>query len=156
MRKLSKVRESTLPYLASEGYEVSSNETPLYDYNCIAFAADDESQIWWPQDDSYWPVEPAEVTPDSFIKAFQTRGYKKCEDSSLEVGFQKIAIYVLHGKPTHAAKQTESGKWKSKLGAIWEDIEHNTLKAVEDHFCYGKAEIFMKREIKNEIGPSNR
>jgi len=44
--------------------------------------------------------------------------------------FEKIAIYAAGGVPTHAAKQTSDGRWKSKLGG-WEDIEHNTPKAVE-------------------------
>jgi hypothetical protein len=53
----------------------------------------------------------------------------------------------LGGEPTHAAKQLPDGRWKSKLGDF-EDIEHNTVKAVEDDYCYGTVVQYMKRPIK--------
>jgi len=148
MQRLSKEREATLPYILKEGYEVKSKETELY--NCIAFVADDEWRHWWPNDDGYWPIRPPENTPhddtiDGFVAAFQTIGYKTCDDQNLEDGYTKIAIYVFDGKPAHAAKQLPDGRWKSKLGP-WEDIEHNTLRAVEDDFLYGSAVVFMRRE----------
>jgi hypothetical protein len=66
----------------------------------------------------------------------------------LEPGFEKIAIYLLGGAPTHAAKQLPDGRWKIKLGS-WEDIEHNTTRAVED-YIYGKASVFMKRKLREQ------
>jgi len=66
----------------------------------------------------------------------------------MEEGFEKIALYTFGGEPTHAAKQLPDGRWKSKLGD-WEDIEHNTVKAVEDDSMYGEAVQYMKRPISN-------
>jgi hypothetical protein len=127
-------KENCWPYLYAEGYEVTSIET--WDYNCIAFAADIQDQWWWPDanGDADWPINKREVTKECFIEAFQHLGYFGHEDcdGSLEAGFDKIAIYLLNQIPTHAAKQLPDGRWKSKLGD-WEDIEHNTTKAVEEY-----------------------
>jgi len=137
-------RESKWPHLAFEGYDGTSDET--WEYNCIAFAADIDTEWWWPDQHGLaaWPAGvKRETTPECFIEAFRTLGYDVCADRALEDGFEKIAIYIKDGKPAHAAKQLPDGRWKSKLGS-WEDIEHNTLKAVEEHI-YGKADIFLKR-----------
>jgi hypothetical protein len=73
--------------------------------------------------------------------------YLPCSNSTLEKGWEKIAIYASDsGEPTHVAKQTKSGKWTSKL-CDWEDIEHNTLEALEGDF-YGKAVKFLKRAVE--------
>lgn len=56
--------------------------------------------------------------------AYQTLGYKSCNDETLEIGYEKTALYVNDkGTPVHAARQLTSGMWTSKLGAL-EDIEH--------------------------------
>lgn len=81
-----------------------------------------------------------------FIEAYQACGFEVCE-SGFEADFERIAIYTLNGIPTHAARQLPDGRWASKLGS-WEDIEHNTTKAVEEHI-YGKATTFMKRKRPN-------
>lgn len=142
--RLHPARENKWPYLLSEGYSVESVET--WDYNCIAFAADIQDQWWWPDanGDCEWPPGvKREVTLERFIEAYGTRGYKKCWFSLCQRRFERIAIYTLNGIPTHAAKQLPDGRWKSKLGP-WEDIEHKTIKAVEE-YIYGKAVVYMKR-----------
>ena len=144
--KLDQKLEQLWPYLSSEGYEVKS--IPTWRYNCIAFAADDPSVTWWPDsnDDGYWPIPKREVSLTCFKEAFASLGYQESGDG-LEAGYEKIAIYVFEGLPTHAAKQLPDGRWKSKLGPS-EDIEHNTVKAVEDDCCYGRVIQYMKRPIK--------
>jgi hypothetical protein len=145
-KRLIPQNEELWPNLVSEGYEVKSIQT--WRYNCIAFAADDPSLTWWPspQEDVYWPIERREVSLACFVEAFESIGYQKCE-AGLESGFEKVAIYMFEGEPSHAAKQLPDGRWKSKLGGL-EDIEHNTVKAVEDDCCYGRAVQYMKRPIK--------
>ena len=145
--RLSAEKENLWPYQLSEGYKVASRAT--WEYNCIAFVADRENEWWWPDPDgdAKWPEN---VTRDErlecFAQAFATLGYEVCDDSGLEAGYEKIAIYARYGIPTHAAKQLPDGRWKSKLGA-WEDIEHNTVKAVAEHI-YGQAVLFMRRRPK--------
>jgi hypothetical protein len=106
--------------------------------------------LWWwpdPDGDGYWPDGvKREESLDCFELAYGTLGYEKC-DAGIEPGFEKIVIYAHKGKPSHAALQLPNGHWKSKLGS-WEDIEHNTEKAIEE-YEYGKAVLYMKRRITN-------
>ena len=138
--------------LSAEGYEVTSIAT--CEYNCIAFAADDDESWWWPDQHgkAYWPPNiKREVTIDAFVSAYETIGYERWEykgNGDLESGYDKIAIYAMAGVPTHASKQLSDGRWKSKLGP-WEDIEHNTPRAVETHGAvgiYGEVEVYMRKK----------
>ena len=82
---------------------------------------------WWPDllGVSYWPAGiPREETIDAFVQAFASEGYQLCETRELEAGSEKIILYVLDDKPTHAARQLPNGRWTSKLGRA-EDIEHD-------------------------------
>ena len=129
----------------AQSFEVTSNLDKLY--NCIAWAANDMTKWWWPAHTKYWPKDlPKVETVDNFISAFEQLGYKQCDmDLNLESGFEKIVIYTKNSKPTHMARQLESGKWASKLGDKW-DIEHVSAKGVEG-INYGQIEIVMKKII---------
>ena len=144
--------QQEFPSVVRGGFQRWSDETD--EYNCIAFAAGDFTQWWWPVGkkwttrlrsarDAYWPPScPREVTIQAFICASATLGYSPCADGTVETGYEKVALYVDAGKvPTHAARQTPSGKWASKLGDSW-DIEHT------QHLSeYGSVEQFLKRPI---------
>lgn len=145
--RLPLYREQSKPNLLADGYDVKSIET--WDYNCIGFAAGDEHNWWWPDPDGdgFWPIQERDETLDCFERAFRTLGFLRCSDPSLEPGFEKVAVYVDKGIPTHAAKQLPNGKWKSKLGP-WEDIEHNSLFGLEgDEPAYGKPALYMRKPI---------
>ena len=122
-------------------------------YNCIAWAAEDHSRWWWPDNHgvAFWPLGvERKGTIDSFIKAFTTLGYSKCQTDLLEDGFQKISIYVnSQGCPTHAARQLSTGLWTSKLGEDM-DVEHGFSDL--SYFpqlvqAYGTVAVIMKRKI---------
>jgi hypothetical protein len=120
------------------------------EYNCIAHAADDQSQYWWPDQDGdgYWPQGIARAeTIEAFIAAFGAIGYipDPSNDPSLDAGVEKVAIYALGDEPTHAAKQLSDGRWTSKLGAQ-EDISHDW--GALDGPCYGRAVRVLRRETK--------
>ena len=131
------------PFLTSEGYSETSPASPAY--NCIAWAAGRTDVAWWPdpQGIGYWPQDaPRTETLEAFYRAFQSIGYTRCDDGSLKVGFEKIALYALGGRPKHAARQLPDGSWTSKLGKHI-DIRH-TLRGVEGP-AYGQVDSFMKR-----------
>jgi hypothetical protein len=114
------------PNLRTHGWRRTSEPA---NYNCIAYAAADTSRYWWPNlffpepTDDYWPGNvPHEETVAAFVQAFATCGYAICDGGELEPGFEKVALYALHGVPRHAALQQEDGSWRSKLGPH-EDIE---------------------------------
>jgi hypothetical protein len=133
--------------LLADGGKEKSPPTPDRDYNCVAFAADDMERIWWPGlFETYWPIDEEDETLENFEKAFGTLGYQRCGDDSLEPGYEKVAFYADNEGPQHAAKQLPDGRWKSKLGSDLDDVEHNTVRGAECRL-YGKAVLFMKREI---------
>ena len=103
--------ELSFPNLQAQGYRVTSPLSLVY--NCIAWAAGDHTQWWWPDDDAFWPTKDRTVTEDVFVKAFATLGYAPAESTNLEVGHDRIALYAKHGRVTHAARQLPSGRWTS-------------------------------------------
>ena len=131
------------PGLSHSYLKVTSPEEPRY--NCIAFAAGDDQEWWWPDMDSYWPQNvPRHETLTTFIAAFETIGYIQCLDGVYEQGFTKIAIYVDDtGMPTHAARQLSDSTWTSKCGEL-EDIEHD-LYGLCGQQGYGNISCYMKK-----------
>ena len=126
-----------------------SDETslPTNRYNCIAYAAGDDRRWWWPDPDGidYWPEKAQRVVHlAAFQHAFETLGYSLASDEVLEEGYEKVAVFSVGAKPTHAARQLANGLWSSKLGNL-EDISHN-LNGVENK-TYGTIAFFMKRPI---------
>lgn len=133
------------PSLEATGGRLTSPQTPVY--NCIAWAAGDQSRWWWPNPGGYWPPSaPTSIELTSFIQAFATVGYERCADGVVEIGFEKIAIYCIDGKPTHASRQLPSGAWTSKLGRDV-DIEHQAVEGLCGP-AYGVVAAFMRRSRK--------
>jgi hypothetical protein len=134
------------PSLRGGHFHITSPMTP--EYNCIAWAAEDDERWWWPDINGiyYWPTSvPRAETLEAFKLAYSQLGYEECNSSDLEEGWRKVAIFAdASGKPKHAARQLESGMWTSKCGEA-EDIEHE-LTGVEGQL-YGRAVCFMKRKI---------
>jgi hypothetical protein len=131
------------PNLHGGDFEETSIETD--EYNCIAYAAGDDGNWWWPHPDGYWPDGvPMVETVDAFIQAFRTRNFELCNNGDVDPQYEKIAIYADNlGNPKHAAKQLPSGKWSSKLGISW-DISHDAYQGVEGKI-YGIVVQFMRR-----------
>lgn len=106
-------------------------------YNSFAWAVNDQERCWFPDrfDTEYWPAGiPRENTLSAFIDAYSTNGFEVCPtgDPNLEFspnGFfvEKIAIYTIDGRPSHACRQLNSGRWTSKIG-VREDVEHELVE----------------------------
>lgn len=134
---------ASFPKLREDSFEIIEGATD--EYNCIAWAAGDKTAWWWPgtPDSHYWPDGiPREETLEAFVQALATLGYSLCKSPDLERRFEKIAIYVKKGQPSHAARQLPDGQWSSKLGP-WECITHG-FDALEGNE-YGQAECLMSR-----------
>jgi hypothetical protein len=139
--------ESVFPSLVAAGYTSKSPKSRVY--NCIAYAAGDETRKWagFREAGYHWPEKAKEgYGLEALISAFAEIGYAACDSDALEPGCDKVALYVdQDGLWTHAAKQTEDGQWTSKLGN-WEDIVHRTLDAVSGPDpAYGRVACLMKR-----------
>ena len=132
--------DHAFPVISADGYHVSSPPTDLY--NCIAWAAGDDSG-WWSHLPGYrWPAERTESI-ESLISVFVNRGYEICESDGLEEGYEKVALYAVRGVWKHAARQTPNGGWTSKLGRD-EDIEHTTLEGLCGAL-YGEVHCVMRK-----------
>ena len=127
-------------------FRPTSLATPVY--NCIAYAAGENTRPWWPYPfplrPYYWPNGcPREETVDAFITAFKTLGYEVCADGSFERGKQKVAIFVSENAVTHMARQVPSlKKWKSKFG--WNIDGEHELEDL-DESIYGTVAAFMTK-----------
>jgi hypothetical protein len=142
--------ELLFPKLSGATYEITSPAQP--DYNCIAWAAGDDSR-WWEPDpfgQYYWPEGVRrQYTLEAYAEAFQDLGFVECQDVVLEVGIEKVAIYAdLNGGPTHAARQLNDGTWTSKLGRR-EDIKHRDLDHVSGSYYGNPALILQRRRIES-------
>lgn len=147
--------KTIFPGLIDDDFEITSPDTDRY--NCIAWAAHDDSSWWWPLPFAgpplggyYWPDGlPLVERLDIFVRAFRMLGYRECDDGELEDGFEKVAIYVdSDEEPTHAARQLPDGRWTSKLGKL-NDIAHGSAEAVggDEGGGYGAVAQFMRRRI---------
>ena len=136
------------PALEYEGFEGTSSAT--WDYNCIAWAAHDQDNWWWPLGrnngkHSFWPQKaPNKVSVKAFAVAFETLGYRNCKNGDPELGFEKIALYAKDGRPEHAARQLPDGRWTHKMGSSIDLV--TTLSAVEGPL-YGTVVRYMRRAI---------
>ncbi|HVC95198.1 MAG TPA: hypothetical protein VND64_15995 [Pirellulales bacterium] len=147
------VKQIELAFPRLKGAEWSVTSKPDDLYNCIAWAADQTTNWWWPvgSDETHWPEGvPRVVTLEAFREVFATLGYVLCAGDELEPGFNKIAVFANdQGVPKHAARQLASGRWTSKLGKM-EDIEHalHDLSGTE----YGSVALIMKRPVVTSPG----
>ncbi len=167
--------ERRFPKLAAAGYLETSGATGNFgtpgSYNCIAWAANDIRDWWWPEPNAYWPpwIKRRESTVACFVKTFRWFGYRVCTNSRHERRYEKVVLYAIHNSktpqvppekwedmrdwaPTHMARQLPDGTWTSKCGGN-EDITHFTLDALESYGPqrlreeYGCPVVYMKRLI---------
>lgn len=168
--------ERRFPRLAAAGYFKTSESTGIFGtpgtYNCIAWAANDTRVWWWPDPNAYWPpwIKRRESTVACFVRTFRWLGYRVCQDSTLESGYEKVVLYAIHQSrtaqlppeqwqgmsdwmPTHMARQLSDGTWTSKCGGS-EDISHFTLDALESYGPqvireeYGCPVVYMRRSVR--------
>jgi hypothetical protein len=130
------------PNLPAAEYRETSEQSCLY--NCIAWAAEDVDNWWWPSEDSFWPVDIVDDAVGSFEDAFRaSHNYEPCDNGQLEVGFQKVAVYAVRDRVKHMARQLDSGLWTSKLGIGW-DISHHTTENLVSR-QYGDSISYLRR-----------
>jgi hypothetical protein len=136
------------PQLAATRLEVTSEDTP--DYNCLAWVLGDQEN--WISPDLFdedlglypWPAGvPRENSVDAWMLALETYGFSRCNDGSLELGLDKIAIYFnARTECIHFALQLTTELWTSKIGP-WEDISHELDGLTGER--YGEVIGFMCR-----------
>ena len=141
------------PALDSDpAFRISSEFDP--GYNCIAYAAGDNTQPWEPMNSAavtsagtYWPAGVVALpTVSAYVAAFATLGYEVCDSADHEDGYEKVALYTnAEGTPVHAAREVDAGLWTSKMGGA-EDIEHSAPLNVAG-MIYGTPTTFLRRSL---------
>jgi hypothetical protein len=131
------------PYLKGN-YTKTSDETILY--NCVAYVLGEYDKIYSSYEEEGIWIDGLEKThtPKNYADFFKKiKGFEICKNADFDDKYEKIAIYGLEDEFLHVAIQLQNGKWSSKIGE-YEDIEHNSLKAVGGG-RYGYPIIFMQR-----------
>ena len=133
--------ESLFPGLRGTEYRATSPADGRY--NCLAWAAGDQSRWWWPDAESYWPYKEYRWEWIScFLQAFSLLGFSEC-DAIHDDGADYIALFADDdARILHAARRLPNGRWTSKLGELV-DMEHD-LHALEGT-QYGKVEFLLRR-----------
>lgn len=124
LREVDQQFKANFPALADVDRKKTSEVDPRY--NCIAWAFGDNTRHWWPNSRfSFWPVRTTGLSDlAAFEAAFALGGWLQCSSQTVELGFEKIALYGHGDKPTHAARLLLGGFWTSKLGANI-DLSHD-------------------------------
>ena len=134
--------EEEHPGLEGSGYEITSESTDIY--NCIAWAAGNDTDWWSYTPGNYWPPSvPRRAEVWALVQVFETLGYSVCDSYERETGYDKVAVYAQYGQWTHAARQLEDGGWTSKVGQF-EDITHPSLDNLADE-AFGEVHCIMRR-----------
>jgi hypothetical protein len=136
---------ATLARLFPNSFQTFEPTSPsTYTYNCIAWAAGDDTRWWWPDVDSYWPDTGMKgKSPRHLCRAFETLGYESCDmDATFDPNYDKVALFELDGRMTHAARQLGEDAWTSKAGNFT-DFTH-PLHAL-DGTDYGAVFLIMRR-----------
>ena len=132
------------PRLSIESFEIIDG--PSDRYNCIAYAAGDTSEWWDHNEDHYWPTSATRSDSIESLKdMFFGLGFEQCLDSTLEDGYEKVALYEEHGMWTHAALQTSTGRWRSKMGQ-GPVIEHPGPESLSGGI-YGNPTMYMRKVV---------
>lgn len=134
--------EDMLPGLMRSGFQITSPESLVY--NCVAWAAGDDTDWWNHESQFYWPEwAPRSPEIEALIQVFAGLGYAICDGVEKEQGYDKVALYALDGQWQHAARQLEDGQWTSKLGRF-EDITHPSPGDVSNEI-FGEVHCIMCR-----------
>ena len=149
--------EQQFPKLRPGLYRLKSPSDPQY--NCFAFAANDTQHVWEYTGPGrlggyFWPAEIHGDSLTDYLRVYELLGFQACDTADLEPDTVKIAIYVDRDSlPSHIARQTRQGTWKSKLGIRGQDIEHASLDLLEgneqDEYGY-VAKLMKKRRYEAE------
>jgi len=134
------------PRLRTEGYDVKSPVSVRY--NCIAWAAGDDTRWWEPTVGYFWPADvPREFSVDAYVKVFESRGYERCAGTLHEPGFERVAIYTDDtGEPVHVSRELTTGRWVSKM-SLFEDIEHATAESLTGD-AYTNVTVVLRRRLQ--------
>lgn len=133
--------------------DCQNTSAPTRTYNCIAWAAGDDT-VWWEPaigPGYYWPPGlPMDYDINTAVLVYEGLGYQQCQTPDPEAGYEKVVIYEENGEYQHAARQLAGTRWTSKLGEF-QDIEHGPPDELAGG-AYGQVSRVLKRPVQAAPG----
>lgn len=129
-----------------EGVSLEFTSPADPNYNCLAWAVganfspfENAKGAFWP-----WPQIPDD-TADGWAQVCEIFGFTRIGPGATDFvpGYEKIAIFEGEEGVSHACRQDRSGRWKSKLGVLGPDVDHDGLGGLEA--SYGHVAIVLQR-----------
>ena len=82
--------ENMLPGLIASGFQITSPGSGVY--NCIAWAAGDNTDWWDYSPGRYWPEwAPRSPEVEALVQVFAGLGYAICDNGEKEEGYDDVA-----------------------------------------------------------------
>lgn len=127
-------------------FEYTSPVDP--NYNCLAWALSHQFSAFENSKGAFWawPDIPDD-TAEGWARVFETHGFTRTDDFGFVEGYEKVAILEDADGDLHATRQDKSGRWKSKLGDLGPDIDHDGLECLEA--AYGKVVLVLQKRRKD-------
>jgi hypothetical protein len=113
-------------------------------YNCLAWALSAHFSAFENAKGAFWvwPHIPDD-TAEGWAQLCELFGFTRTDSAEFLAGYEKIAILEDVNGDLHACRQNEIGRWKSKLGDLGPDIDHDGLIGLET--AYGKVVKVLRR-----------
>jgi len=128
-----------------EGVNFTQTSPVDPNYNCLSWAVALNFSAFKNEIGCYWPWKHI---PDDTVEGWEAVlslfGFVRCESSENRPGYEKAAILEDENGDLHACRQGRTGKWKSKLGELGPDIDHDDLHCLKNP--YGDVVRIMERQ----------
>ena len=120
-----------LPTL-QEGVSLEFTSEVDYNYNCLSWALGCNAVPFENSRGAFWPWKNIpDDTADGWTQLCRYHGFTESDNSDFVSGYEKIAIFENDDGELHAARQSREGRWKSKLGDMGPDIDHDGLEGLK-------------------------
>jgi hypothetical protein len=129
-----------------EGVSFEFTSPVDYNYNCLSWALSCDTRPFENAKGAYWPWKDIpDDTADGWAKLCEVFGFTLIEthDTAFVPGYEKIAIFEDADGDLHASRQSKNGMWKSKLGDMGPNIDHDGLSGLET--VYGKVVRVLRK-----------
>jgi hypothetical protein len=130
-----------------EGVSFEFTSPVDFNYNCLSWALCYDTRYLDRGDGCHWPWDDAsEETAEGWARVCEHHRFTivATNDVSFVMGIEKVAILRNAAGDLHAARQSQDGKWKSKLGSWGPDIDHNDLESLA--VGYGNVVFVLQKE----------
>jgi hypothetical protein len=127
-----------------EGFSLEFTSPADPNYNCLAWALSATFNVFENAKGAFWawPHIPDD-TAEGWKQVFEFHGFAVTNNFEFVAGYEKVAILENEDGELHATRQDKTGRWKSKLGIVGPDIDHDGLAGLET--AYGRVVRILEK-----------